>query len=82
MKIKNCEFCKIIGIKLSDKYHNHHIDGNGIGETIILCTWHHNNIHGYIKKKSILIALKINPTLFAKTDLFFKIIFLEKLPEE
>lgn len=62
--ITSCEFCKKINFKMSDLYHCHHIEGHGIGETINLCSWHHNNLHGFIRKKAVQICEKYNPEFF------------------
>lgn len=60
-KITSCEFCKIINHRLSEKYIAHHIEGNGKGEIIILCSYHHNNLHGFIRKQAMELSLKQNP---------------------
>lgn len=59
-----CEYCKIIGIRISTNYHVHHVDGHGVGETINLCSFHHNNLHGFIRKRSVQICELKNPKHF------------------
>lgn len=52
-KITCCEFCKIIGYRMSTRYHYHHLNCKGTGDTVVLCSWHHNNLHGFIKKRAV-----------------------------
>lgn len=81
MKITNnkCIICKYHKYNYgNNKFVKHHTNGgridtfgNKFGKIIILCTYHHNGLHGFVKTQLLKEAMNKDKRLFEKYTLLY-----------